>query len=59
VSLPPNSLESVPEDTAPIAQAAFPKRSLALSVREVRGSIYHDGMSADLYPPEGQPALAP
>jgi transposase len=59
MSLPPDSLDPIPDDTARIAHAVFPKGSLALTVREVLGTIYHDGMFADLYPPEGQPALAP
>lgn len=59
MSLPPDSLDPIPDETARVAHAAFPKGSLALSLRETLGSIYHDGMFADLYPVEGQPALAP
>jgi transposase len=59
MSLPPDSLDPIPADTARVAQAAFPKGSLAIRLRAALGSIYHDGMFADLYPVEGQPALAP
>jgi len=59
MSLPPDSLDPIPDDTARIAHASFPKGTLALVVREVLGTIYHDGMFADLFPSVGQPALAP
>lgn len=59
MSLPPESLDPIPPETARVAHAAFPKGSVAISIRDVLGTIYHDGMFADLYPPEGQPALPP
>jgi transposase len=59
MSLPPPSLDPVPAETARIAHAAFPKGTLALVLRDMLGTLYHDGMFADLFPPEGQPALAP
>lgn len=59
MSLPLDSLDPIPEETARIAQRAFPRGSLALRLRETLGSIYHDGMFADLYPSEGQPGIAP
>lgn len=60
MSLPPDdAFAPIPAETARIAQAAFPKGTLALTVREALGSLYHDGMFADLYPVEGHPAVAP
>lgn len=59
MSLPPPSLDAVPAETSRIARAAFPKGSLAMTLRDRLAAIYHDGMFADLYPPEGQPACAP
>jgi len=59
MSLPPDSLDPIPAETARVAHAAFPKGSVAICIRDVLGTIYHDGMFADLYPPEGQPALHP
>ncbi len=59
MSLPPRPLDPIPADTARVAHAAFPKGSLAITVRDLLGTIYHDGMFADLYPDEGQPALTP
>jgi transposase len=59
MSLPFADLDPIPDGTARIAQAAFPKGSLAMTLRDRLGSIYHDGMFCDLYPPDGQPAIAP
>lgn len=59
MSLPPASLDPIPEDTVRIAHAAFPQGSAAMTLRDRLGPLYHDGMFADLYPPAGQPALAP
>lgn len=59
MSLPPDSLDPIPAETVRVAHAAFAKGGLALTLRDVLGRIYHNGMFADLYPVEGQPALAP
>jgi len=59
MSLSPDSLAPIPDDTARIAHASFPKGTLALVLRDVLGTIYHDGMFADLFSSVGQPALAP
>src|SRR5579859_1398647 len=59
MSLPPESLTPIPETTARVAHRAFPKGSLAIQLRDVLGTIYHDGMFADLFSELGQPALAP
>jgi transposase len=59
MSLPPDSLDPIPAETARIAHAAFPHGCLAMRLREVLGTIYHDGMFADLYPAEGTHALPP
>src|SRR5947208_1301779 len=59
MSLPPPSLDPVPEDTARIAHAVFPKGNLAVTVRDVLSTIFHDGMFADLYSDHGQPGIAP
>ena len=59
MSLPSESFAPIPAETARIARAAFPKGSMAMLVRDRLAAIYHDGMFADLYPAEGQPAIAP
>ena len=59
MSLKPKPIAPVPEETARVAQMAFPKGSVVLRLRDELGPIYHDGMFAALYPPRGQPATAP
>jgi len=49
----------VPEQTACIARAAFPKGSPYLTLRDTLGTIFEDGHFADLYPKQGQPACPP
>src|SRR3954453_19709504 len=49
----------VPEQTARIARAAFPKGSPYLTLRDRLGTIFEDGHFADLYPQQGQPACPP
>jgi transposase len=49
----------VPEETARVARAAFPKGNRYLEIRDVLGTIYSDELFADLYPQRGQPAAAP
>jgi transposase len=59
MSLKPEPIEPVPEETARIARAAFPKGNLCLRLRDTLGSIYSDQLFADLFPARGQPAEAP
>jgi transposase len=60
MSLPPDDvLNPIPEETRRIALAAFPQGSLAIRLRDLLGTIYHDGMFADLYAIEGHPGATP
>jgi transposase len=59
MSLPPRGIEPVPEETATVARAAFPKGHPYMQMRDELGSIYTDDMFADLYPKDGQPAVRP
>ncbi len=49
----------VPEETARVAHAAFPRGNVFMQVRDTLGVIYTDEAFADLFPTHGQPALAP
>lgn len=49
----------LPEDTARVARAAFPKGNAYLRVADALGPIYTNPQFADLFPKEGQPAVAP
>jgi len=59
MSMHPSPLSPVPEETARVARAAFPKGNRYLEMRDVLGTIYTDELFADLYPRRGQPAEAP
>ena len=59
MSLQPMEIVPVPDETARVARAAFPKGNVWLNLRDELGTIYCDGMFADLYPRRGQPAEAP
>lgn len=49
----------IPEDTARIAQRAFPKGNLYMHIRDQFGMLYQNHQFADLFAREGQPSLAP
>src|SRR5215212_896552 len=50
---------SVPDDTARIARAAFPRGNPYVLLRDRLGAVFADAGFADLYPRVGQPAYAP
>src|SRR5262249_23880752 len=55
----PSLVPDVPELTARIARAAFPKGNPYLRLRDELGPVFRDGDFAALYPRRGQPALPP
>ena len=59
MSLHPSPIPPVPEETARIAHAAFPKGNLYLQIRDTLGSIYVDEDFANLFSVRGQPAQSP
>jgi transposase len=59
MSLQPQPVAPVPEDTARVARAAFPKGTLLLRLRDELGALYADERFAALFPTRGQPAEAP
>ena len=59
MSLHPSLIEPVPEQTAQIAHAAFPKGSPYLTLRDELGTLYRDDDFSTLFPASGQPALPP
>jgi transposase len=59
MSLKPQTIPPVPNQTVTVARAAFPKGTAALRLRDELGTIYQDDLFAALYPPQGQPAAAP
>lgn len=59
MSMYPQELGTIPEETARVAHAACPKGTLAMRLRDALGELYQDEQFAALYPVEGQPAYAP
>jgi transposase len=52
-------MQSVPEETVRVAQAAFPHGTPYLTFRDELGPIFQDEDFAALFPPCGQPGLPP
>jgi len=50
---------SIPEETARVARAAYPKGNLYMKMRDALGTIYQDESFAQLFPQNGRPAEAP
>ncbi len=57
--LHPRSVEPVPEETARVAKAAFPKGMVYMTMRDELGAIVEDEDFAHLFPRRGQPAMTP
>jgi transposase len=59
MSLEPRSDDGVPELTARMVRAAFPKGTLAVRIREALGSVFEDEDFAEAFPGQGRPAASP
>ena len=59
MSMRPQEISPVPEETARVARAANPKGNDYMRMRDELGSIYADQMFTALFPRRGQPAEAP
>lgn len=59
MSLHPDRIGPVPEETVRVAQAVFRKGNVCLRLRDALGTIYEDELFADLFSPTGRPAEAP
>ncbi|MFJ3628193.1 IS1182 family transposase [Streptomyces albidoflavus] len=59
MSLHARKIDGVPEETARVARAAFPKGSLAMRIRDELGELFSDADFAGLYPSRGKPAWSP
>jgi len=59
MSLKPEGIHAVPEETARIAHAVFPKGNAFMRMRDELGTIYQDETFAHLFSHTGQPAEAP
>jgi transposase len=59
MSLTPLPFGEVPELTAQVARAAFPKGNLCLRLRDTLGPVFTDDQFAGLFPAQGRPGLSP
>lgn len=59
MSLRPQPLAPVPEETIRVARAAFPQGTPSLTFRDALGTIFQDTDVAPLLPLEGHPGLPP
>jgi len=59
MSLHPQVFCPIPEETARVARAAYPKRNVYLRIRDELGTVYKDESFAYLFPHCGQLAEAP
>lgn len=59
MSLHPQGLAPIPEETARVARAAYPNGNVYMQIRDELGTIYQDEAFTDLFPNCGQPAEAP
>ena len=59
MSMRPKPIGPVPQDTARVAEAAFPKGNLYMHMRDVLGTIYDDEDFSELFEVRGRTAIAP
>ncbi|HZA22996.1 MAG TPA: IS1182 family transposase, partial [Dehalococcoidia bacterium] len=59
MTLRPEPVTPVPEETTRVARAAFPKGNLYMRIRDELGAIYQDTAFAPLFSTLGQPAESP
>jgi transposase len=59
MSLHPQPIDPIPEETARVARAAFPKGNPYMRMRDELGVFYQDAAFAALFPARGQPAESP
>lgn len=59
MSMYPQALAAIPEETVRVARAACPKGTLAMRLGDELAELYQDEQFSGLYPERGQPAYAP
>jgi transposase len=59
MTLHPETIGEIPEETSRIARAAFPKGNVYMQMRDALGVMYRDEQFADLFPQCGRVAEAP
>lgn len=59
MSLHPQTIPAIPQETIRVAHAAFPHGNIYLQLKDELGSIYEDAHFAHLFPLRGQPVVSP
>jgi transposase len=59
MTLHPTPITPVPEETARVAHAAFPRGNLYMQMRDLLGVLYRDEQFADLFARRGRPVVPP
>lgn len=59
MTLQPQYEFSIPEETARVARAAYPKGNIYMKMRDGLGTIYHNESFAHVFPQNGRPVEAP
>jgi transposase len=59
MTLQPQSEFSIPEETARVARAVYPRGNTYMKMRDALGSIYQDHSFKHLFPHNGRPMEAP
>ncbi|MDQ3256427.1 MAG: transposase, partial [Acidobacteriota bacterium] len=59
MSLRPQTMAPVPNETTRVARAAFPQGNIYMRLRDELGVLFADEDFAALFPTRGQPAVAP
>ena len=59
MSLRPQLVPAVPEETVRVARASFPRGSLYMRLRDELGAVFDDACFAGLFPARGRPAERP
>jgi len=59
MSLRPQEIPPVPDDTVRVARAAFRKQNVYMRMRDALDAVFADAAFASLFPSHGQPAHAP
>jgi transposase len=59
MSLKSTPIPPIPEETARVARAVFPRGNILMQLCDTLGAIYSDEAFADLFLTHGQPAEAP
>lgn len=59
MSLTPQTIDLIPEQTIQVARVAFPKGNIYMRMRDELGTIFSDEQFAPLFARRGQPAYSP